>query len=192
MLIYKGVLNPFRYGKPHILKLKKGNKHLVYTYKAFGKITYLITVEKYAYDVYVVKFCDLKDKKSPNRFCKMTNVFEARRLLDTVVHIGKEIFDINSLASFAFIGNPSPKEYSEKYYHKTKRYRVYATICSYFFEPNTFLHSYRDDLSAYLLVNSMALSKDIDRKEKIEVMFKKLLSDSEFGLQLGNQELCVA
>lgn len=50
-----------------------------------SKITYIVRVEKYMYNIYAVKFYPKKYKDSKNKYRIATNTFEPRRIINTCI-----------------------------------------------------------------------------------------------------------
>lgn len=95
-----------------------------------SKITYIVRVEKYMYNIYAVKFYPKKYKDSKNKYRIATNTFEPRRIINTCINIMLSIYKEDTMASFGFIGANGLNENST---NCTKRYRVYSKIMATYF-----------------------------------------------------------
>ena len=129
--------------------------------------TYLVRVERYPHDVYIVKFYPTNLSNSKDRYSILTNDKEPRRIVNTCINILMDIFSDNPASSFGFIGSNSINEGKEN----TKRYRVYKTIINTKFGNETFEHYYNVKNSAYMLLRKTELAKNSDLIDKIENYF---------------------
>lgn len=102
-----------------------------------SKITYIVRVEKYMYNIYAVKFYPKKYKDSKNKYRIATNTFEPRRIINTCINIMLSIYKEDTMASFDFIGANGLNENST---NCTKRYRVYSKIMATYFSSERFYH----------------------------------------------------
>lgn len=136
---------PFRYINTQILPadyphIKVSN----YSFTTAKKKRYIVLVDKYEYQVFVVKFYEATHKQRLNKFNVILNDFDCSRVLRTVLNIATEELRKEPLASFAFAG--VYKEGDEKITTaNTQRHRILGT--------QTFLHSYEQRSNCYLLVN---------------------------------------
>lgn len=133
-----------------------------------SKITYIVRVEKYMYNIYAVKFYPKKYKDSKNKYRIATNTFEPRRIINTCINIMLSIYKENTMASFGFIGANGLNENST---NCTKRYRVYSKIMATYFSSERFYHKENKEKSAYMLINKKSLHKDENLISKIESFF---------------------
>lgn len=130
-----------------------------------SKITYIVRVEKYMYNIYAVKFYPKKYKDSKNKYRIATNTFEPRRIINTCINIMLSIYKEDTMASFGFIGANGLNENST---NCTKRYRVYSKIMATYFSSERFYHKENKEKSAYMLINKKSLHKDENLISKIE------------------------
>ena len=133
-----------------------------------SKITYIVRVEKYMYNIYAVKFYPKKYKDSKNKYRIATNTFEPRRIINTCINIMLSIYKEDTMASFGFIGANGLNENST---NCTKRYRVYSKIMATYFSSERFYHKENKKKSAYMLINKKSLHKDENLISKIESFF---------------------
>ncbi len=145
------------------------NQVLIYHFKSKkSKLTYIVRVEHFDYDVYAVKFYLKNHSLSPDKYRLMTNTNEPRRVINTCINIMIDIWQHNGLASFGFVGANGMNEAS---LGNTKRYRVYSRIVATYFSSKHYLHKEDVYKSTYLLVNRKKLECKSDLMECIERMF---------------------
>lgn len=169
---YSGYFNPY----PYVRKTKERGVHPListtkYTFKDKSNSTYIINIEYYQNEIYIIKFFLKDHRSSPYKYNLLTNKWDARRVLHTCVQLGKDIYKTNSLASFGFIGSPTIDEYEKTEYAQTKRFKVYSSISTFFFSPEHFIHSFYSDKSAYILLNIEANKKNPNLLNDIVQMF---------------------
>lgn len=166
---------PHSYPFVHVMDEKVNtNGHLsnlLYRFKSTkSNISYIVCVEHYKYNVFVVKFYPKSWRDSKRKYQLLTRTNEPRRIIYTCINIMLTIFDRHPTASFGFVGanriGEKPRE--------TKRYRVYSTFVATYFSDKLFVHKEDKDKSAYLLVNRSVLSKDPLLISKIEGFFNEL------------------
>jgi hypothetical protein len=148
------------------------------TYKFTNDLgsVYLVDVEKYGYDVYIIKFYKKIHEKHKNKFNILTGEKRASRIIRTCIDIILEIKTKNNLASFGFMGAELPDEAKEN----TKRYRVYSKVSMNIFGSDFFHHVKSDKYSVYLFVNKNK-TQDIEGFVKsIESMFSNIYPDLIF------------
>lgn len=136
-------------------------KIYVYSFKSTNR-RYIVEVEEYAHNIYVVKFYPKEYRLSEHKFNFLVNDFEASKVIRTCANIMIDMLRQNPTASFGFIGaNTITKDYTEQKYY-TKRFSIYKTLMSSWFPEDKFLHSMNEANSAYLLIN-----KDNDSYEEL-------------------------
>ena len=141
----------------------------LYTFKSTkSKITYIVRVEMYKYNIYAVKFYPKQFRHSKNKYRIATNTFEPRRIINTCINIMLSIYEENPMASFGFIGANGLNENST---NCTKRYRVYSRIMATYFSSERFYHKENKAKSAYMLINKKSLRQDENLISKIESFF---------------------
>lgn len=128
----------------------------IYRFKDKSRLDYLVEVEEYEYKLFAIKFYVKKQSGNSGRFCFMTKKGFARPIIHTCIKIGIDIWKENELASFCFIGAPTRKEYEEKGYKNTKRFRSYGRASRFFLSPEVFDHVDDEKHSAYFLINKKA------------------------------------
>jgi hypothetical protein len=178
-----GKINPYEYSQLAIPKKSDFPKIETFKYRFRNKrqVFYIVDVERYQYNLYAIKFYLKKHSGSPFKFSHMTKHGDARRVIQTCLKIGIEILDKNECASFCFIGAPLEKEFEEKEYDTSKRYRVYSRMARFLLSPETFEHTDLPLKSAYFLINKREKAKNPNLLSEITDMFDKHYSmDSIF------------
>ncbi|WP_394773116.1 hypothetical protein [Flavobacterium sp.] len=135
---------------------------------------YLVTVEEYDHNVFVLKFCLENHQDNNDKFNVLINIghTQARKAILTCIHIGMSIYENNPLASFGFIASPTIDELGKTGFNATKRLVVYKSFVEYFFHPENFTHSYSEEKSSYLLLNKNYEQQEPDAMQKITAMLK--------------------
>ncbi len=147
-------------------------KELKYSFKNKYNLQYIVNVEQYEYDIFVVKFHLADHSNSKWRYSHLTNQRDARRIIYTCVDIGEEIHSQYPNASFGFIGNPTKKEIKTKAFRNTKRYRVYQNFAKFFFDPSLFEHIYNIEKSTYILLNKKKIAQNKNLLDCVITMFE--------------------
>ena len=135
-----------------------------------SNLTYMVRVERYEHNMHAVKFYQKNHRHSPKKYQLLSNTFEPRRILYTVMNIMVEIFHANPKASFGFIGANCENEGTEN----TKRYRVYNKLVASKVGEDFFEHVENKRSSAYMLINRKELQEHPNLIEKIEDTFVEL------------------
>lgn len=134
-----------------------------------SKLWYIVRVECYDKDAYAVKFYLKNHRLSPNKYQMLTNTYEPRRIIYSVMNVMLHIFSQNRQASFAFIGANSEGE-SES---ETKRYRVYCRIVANLLGNKEFEHYENKSKSAYALISRRQLNQYPHLVEEFEDFFTR-------------------
>lgn len=143
----------------------------IYRFKSIkSNLTYMVRVERYDHNMYAVKFYQKNHRHSDKKYQLLSNTFEPRRILYTVMNIMIDIYKGNPKASFGFIGANCENEDTAN----TKRYRVYNKLVATRVSNEIFKHVEDKRTSAYMLVNRKELEEYPDLIEKIEKSFMEL------------------
>lgn len=142
-----------------------------------SNLTYLVDVEHYIDDIFVLKFY-LRDQKNWKvKYNLLTNTNEARLIIFTCIDIMVDIFQQNTNASFGFQGartfDRKTKKYIEHSQAKTKRFNIYRRIVANALSEDYFEHYSYEKESIYLLLNKANKCTTSYRK-KIESTFRDL------------------
>lgn len=159
----------------------------LYTFKCLFKHQYIIEVELHPQDIYIVKFFQKNHRDSDNRYSLLNhegiqkNIKKARNfllILNTILELVLEKYNINNKSSFGFLGAPTLKESDKKLNKKhinidgtvqmTKRYNTYGVYVKRYFDPEIFEHIEIDSSSCYLIKSR--LNEDL-KKEEVELFF---------------------
>lgn len=150
---------------------RKFVEHLtIYRFKTSNYV-YLVEVECYPQNIYVLKFYQRIHKVNKEKFNLLTNEGRCSRIVGTCFSIFMDIYQKNPLASFGFIGsntidkktgNTEPKS-------ETKRFRIYRLAVISYFGEETFTHFENASNSIYLAISNKNTSviKIADEANKI-------------------------
>lgn len=135
---------------------RKHVEHLyIYSFKT-DKYKYLVEVERYTQNIYILKFYKRSNKNSKERFNLLSNEGRCSRIIGTCFSIFLDIYNTNAKASFGFIGayTIDPKTGNIEGKGNTKRYRIYTRAMINYFGEKTY--TYYDDpaQSFYLAVSN--------------------------------------
>ncbi|GGH03633.1 hypothetical protein [Mucilaginibacter phyllosphaerae] len=150
-------------------------KHLkeVITYSFRSGIYYLVEVEVYTDDIYIIKYYLKKHKNNPLKYNLLTGENKCSRIISTCIRIMLSIYTQNKQASFGFLGATIIKGDFEEAKQETKRFTVYKSAVIRLFGVETFTHHRDSEHSTYLMVNNR--NKDIDAiKDKAKKMFEEI------------------
>lgn len=139
--------------------------------------TYIVNVEIYSYEVYVIKFFLKNHRNSEHKYSLLTGHNEPRRIVNTCINIMLDIYDKFNTASFGFIG--APTFLIETCTCNTKRYTFYSNIVATYFSKENFKHFASDSISGYLLLNKKNTDHEMTL-EKIKNMFCTMYNDFSF------------
>src|SRR6185437_4490791 len=147
------------------------------------KKRYLVIVERYQYNIYVIKFYADCHALSKNKYHLLLKDEQPAPIIRTCINIMLEFFALNPRASFGFIGAASVNKTRKgkivsEGKENTQRFRVYQTLMFNFFGQETFEHSQNVRRSAYLLINRQ--NQPIDGfKARAEEMFRQMYLNLE-------------
>lgn len=169
---YFGLGNSTNIVKPHLIK----------THKFFFDIEegdrYIINVEQYRNNIFVLKFHPRKLKTSKYRFNVITNSGHFSKIVRTNINVLIEFYKKFPNSHFGFIGArtycPIKKCYTENE-SVTSRFRLYKYAVENLIDPDDFEHHFDEDNNTYLLINSNCSS--IEKiKEESKVMFEDCMN----------------
>lgn len=149
----------------------KGLRTDTYTIRAtIINQTYILEVLHLKHNIYVLQFYLKNHRHSANRFNLLLpeDVTKSSKhvfyLLNTIVNLSSDLYLVNSLASFGFMGAPTTKENNfkknsqninpDKTVKNTKRYRIYLLYVRRYFSPTDFTHISFKNSSCFLLMNN--------------------------------------
>jgi len=113
---------------------------------------YVVRVERYVEHLQCIKFYDESAVVGYQKFNKLSDTYEPRRILRTVAVIALDTLRLDPEASFFFIGAADDRDQPGV---STKRYRVYRLFARHTtMIPDAFEHYEVESHSLYVLVNS--------------------------------------
>ncbi len=124
-------------------------KEYKFTFVAKNNQRYIVNVEQYKYNLYIIKFYLKAHSDSPNKFALLTGFNDAVKVINTCLEIMIYLYKLDKTASFGFIGANLLGEDKAN----TKRFRIYNKIMQNLFSPLKFNHYNYPEKSAYLLLN---------------------------------------
>ena len=150
----------YRYNKvgdhSNVTTNRKYVEHLfIYSFRT-ESYPYLVEVERYAHNIYVLKFYRRKFKGAKERYNLMSNEYKCSRIVGTCFSIFMDIYTKNPLASFGFLGSHTidrAKNIDEPK-SETKRFRIYRQAVINYFGVETFTHFSDPQNSVYLAVSN--------------------------------------
>lgn len=166
----------YRFSKVGVDKAlnKKYLKEIItYSFKSENNY-YLVEVEVYVLDIYIVKFFLKRHKRNPLKYNLLTKENRCSKVVSTCIRIMLQIHFKNPLASFGFLGaNIIERESGyEESKSATKRFMVYRRAMYALFGTETFTHYIDLEHSAYLMI-----SNKNDSVEHIKDKAKKMFDD---------------
>jgi hypothetical protein len=135
---------------------RKHVEHLnVYCFKT-DKAKYLVEVERYVNNIYILKFYKRAHKHCKERYNLLTNEGRCSRIIGTCFSIFLDIYKENELASLGFIGAYTIDPITGKKEGKdnTKRYRIYTKAMINYFGEKTYTYFDAPSQSFYLAVSN--------------------------------------
>lgn len=184
MSMIVGTINPYTYSTIPNPKISSSDHPKIglkrFCFRDKRGYRYFVEAEIYEYNTCAIKFYVHAHKSSPLRYNLLTNHGDARKIIETCIQIGVDLYKEDDLISFCFIGAPSDGEFQDRGYNQTKRFRVYALISKFLLNPETFTHTEISESSFYILVNNKAASHTPDLFEKIRIMFSQNYDIQDF------------
>jgi len=142
------------------------NKLHKFAFKCRFNHRYIIRVEEYDHDMFVVKFYLKNHEQSERRYQLLSGFNDVARVIATNIEVMFWLFEKNDISSFGFVGANSENEEVAM----SKRFKVYSKIMLRCFSPTTFFHKRYSSNSAYLMLNK----KHLDTEENLEQIIKEL------------------
>ncbi len=167
-------------------------KESLYRFKTDKNQTYIVMVEQYHHDIFIIKFYLKAHRNSDFKYNFLTGFHEPSRILGTCLQIAISILKANPKASLGFIGaatideikakletdkarkdaKDQGQEFIESPKKPTKRFSVYIGVAANFFSPEKFLHVEDQKNNAYAIINKNN-ENPFRLKAEIEKMFHK-------------------
>ncbi|MES2875300.1 MAG: hypothetical protein V4708_16365 [Bacteroidota bacterium] len=150
-----------------------------YTFKT-PKNRYIIEVEKYLHDIYILKFFPKHLQGNKKRFNVLTKEYCCSKIVSTCIEVVLSILRKHPTAHFGFMGAHivDPSRQYEEPKNETKRWRVYKYAFECLIGPESFTHIMDKQNSTYLILNNQVPGHD-ELKEKADKMFIDLFPDLE-------------
>jgi len=166
----------------------------IYTFKCSLNVTYIVEVEYHPNDICIVKFYQKNHRHSNNRYSLLNSQGFLKRhntrgvknflmILNTIIKINVEIYNINNNTSFGFMGAPTKKELNPKTTTKlinadgtvglTKRFNTYSIYVKRYFSHEKFEDIEIPTSSSYLIKSRKNLELTTD---KIEAFFENYIT----------------
>ncbi|MEP6613239.1 MAG: hypothetical protein ABJA76_15170 [Mucilaginibacter sp.] len=139
---------------------------------------YLVEIEVYSSDIYIVKYYLKKHKHNPLKYNILTNEYRSSKVISTCIRIMLQIHSKNPMASFGFLGANTINRATgyEESKRTTKRFQVYKLAMYALFGTQTFTHYTDIEHSAYLMVSNKVKSVD-EVKENAKKMFEDIFPE---------------
>lgn len=143
-------------------------KHLLKTYKYFFDTEegerYIINVEQYPYNIFVLKFYPRSLKNSKYKYNVLTKTGHLSKIVRTNIEILINFHNQFPNSHFGFIGARTYCTVQKKYIETgdvTKRFRLYRYAVVNLINPDNFEHHEDEVNNTYLLINSKETKTDI-------------------------------
>lgn len=153
-------------------KYRKGITH--YRFHS-EKYPYLVHVEHYVNNIYVVKYCMAKHKNNSKRYNLLIRDYKCSRIVSTCVRIMLSVLKKDPKASFGFMGAHTinlSKEFEENR-ENTKRFRIYKYAIEDLIGEEQFTHYMDKTNSTYFLSNN-SVSQNSNLSENAYNMFLEI------------------
>jgi hypothetical protein len=125
----------------------------IYTFKTNRGTPYIIEVNEYEGNVFVLKFFPKSLRRSANRYSIFTNEYDSARILRTCLALGQSLYqEKEGKLTVAFMGARSCKE---PLLYKTKRWELYRKFITRFFGKESFEHVMSEQSSTYILISKL-------------------------------------
>ncbi len=120
-----------------------------------NSVSYLILLEEYIDNLFIVKFYPAKFKRHPDKYRLLSNDRVMQQVIGTALQIFVKQLGKNKKASLGFISSSSIiGDFTEKQ-ENNQRFRIYKQVMRNFFGQGTFTHFIDPNNSAYLMVNNL-------------------------------------
>ena len=156
----------------------------LYRFKTEKKETYLVLVEEYVNQLFVVKFYLKAHQHSKNKYkeliCKLDSCQEhkkdsvprnSRKIIFTCMEVCRQLSEQYPLHSFAFIG--CPKLGTDETYENNQRFRIYGKIALTFVSNDNFRHYEDKKYSVFILINQANLKENVNLFNLYQSMYMK-------------------
>ena len=139
---------------------------------------YLVRVERYEMNIYIIKFHAVCHSASKEKYNLLFNDEKPAPIIMTCVRIMLDFYDRDRRASFGFIGSNSCNKCRRgslvvEAKDNTQRFRIYQTVMFNFFGRETFEHARNIRHSTYLMINRQNIDTE-NFRTRAEEMFREL------------------
>ena len=125
-----------------------------YVYRVITPVgKYIVHLERYVKDTYVVKFFPARLKQLENKFNIVANDHMMQGVVGTALQIFAWHWQVNRRASLGFVATPSILGHLKEERVNNQRFRIYKKVMQNVFGEETFSHFVDVANSAYLMVN---------------------------------------
>lgn len=150
--------SPYSHRKAEVRKGALGNQidHIIiYTFDT-AKCRYIVEVEHYSHNFYVVKYYPKKYRNYKYKFNLLTSEYICHSIIATCLRIIEEIMIRDPYANFGFVGSPTviPEMNWKEGQSNTKRFRIYKYAFESYFGHEGFTHYMNIYSSGYLIINN--------------------------------------
>ena len=123
---------------------------------------YLVEVERYKYDIFIIKYFLKKHKSNKKRFNLLSHEFKCSKIVATCVNIMLSILRKHPIANLGFLGAHTidlANRYEEKK-SNTRRFKIYKYAIEELIDTDFFIHFMDEQNSTYLIVNKKISNPD--------------------------------
>lgn len=157
--------SPFTHRKSEVRRGANGNQIdyiIIYTFDT-PKCRYIVEVEHYAHNFYIIKYYPKKYRHYKYRFNLLTSEYVGYSIIATCLRVIEDILKGGPTANFGFVGSPTviPEMNWKEGQSNTKRFRVYKYAFESYFGNEGFTHYMNIYSSGYLIINN--IHGDTDR-----------------------------
>lgn len=138
-----------------------------------NKLKYVIRAEMHEHNVFAVKYYASKHKLLEDKYNRLTNDYDANRIIITCASVLIKLLKGYPTASFAFNGSRTVDTVRDKIenLNNNQRFRIYSYVTDAMVGRETFEHYSFEGVSSYLLVNKKHYQDTEQGKDIIKNMF---------------------
>ena len=154
----------------------------IYTFITDKKQKYIIRAEMYGENTFTIKYYASIHKSLDDKYNRLTNQFDAHKIIKTCMNVFVILIEKYPDASFAINGSRTIDVANDKIERKERnqRFRIYSFVIDNFIGRKTFEHYVFPEISSYILVNRA--NKDINaHKDRIKEYFVDMF---EFDIEI--------
>lgn len=140
---------------------------------------YLIEVEQYLNEIFIIKFYRKQDKSRDCKFNILTHENNCTKIVSTCIQVLIRILQTHPKASFGFLGSHTIDGDKVEARNNTKRFKVYKAAMENLIGDTVFAHSMDVIHSTYLMINKQNEPED-EFLTTAREMFEDLFPSMEF------------